>query len=264
MIRKQNFKLNWKYALGELVLIFMGISLAIGFQNWNDERKKLTLEKDLLSQIYADISNNRGDLESDFIWLGQGVKSHFKIIDAFKNDEPYSPEFAFHFYFLTIDEYTYPIQINYERLKNIGLEIISSDSLGVMIEELYEFAYPRIDIQKSFHPDITDHFSDFYASNFKPNEDLNLKFELPYPDGSDGNHIKFPEDPRVSWRNEPETAGFVPLNYELLKRDTQFQMLMKQAYEFRVYKYRQYQRIIELSESIMNAIEQTIDTSTLK
>ena len=35
MIRKPNFKLNWKYALGELALIFLGISLAIAFQNWN-------------------------------------------------------------------------------------------------------------------------------------------------------------------------------------------------------------------------------------
>ncbi|NVJ45952.1 MAG: hypothetical protein HWE07_02460, partial [Cytophagia bacterium] len=40
MIRKQNFKLNWKYAMGEVALIFIGISLAIAFQNWNEDRKQ--------------------------------------------------------------------------------------------------------------------------------------------------------------------------------------------------------------------------------
>jgi len=30
---------NWQYALGEVVLIFIGISLAISFQNWNDDRR---------------------------------------------------------------------------------------------------------------------------------------------------------------------------------------------------------------------------------
>lgn len=37
MIRKPQFKLNWKYALGEIALIFIGISLAIAVQNWNEE-----------------------------------------------------------------------------------------------------------------------------------------------------------------------------------------------------------------------------------
>lgn len=39
MMRKPNFKLNWKYALGEVLLIFIAISLAITFQNWNEGRK---------------------------------------------------------------------------------------------------------------------------------------------------------------------------------------------------------------------------------
>jgi len=35
-IRK--FSPNWKYVIGEVTLIFLGISLAIGFQNWNQTR----------------------------------------------------------------------------------------------------------------------------------------------------------------------------------------------------------------------------------
>lgn len=58
MIRKPNFKLNWKYALGELALIFVGITLAVAFQNWNEERKstnnKLTYYKNLVIDIEKD------------------------------------------------------------------------------------------------------------------------------------------------------------------------------------------------------------------
>lgn len=35
--KKKSF--NWSYALGEVLLIFIGISLAISFQNWNDDRR---------------------------------------------------------------------------------------------------------------------------------------------------------------------------------------------------------------------------------
>ena len=45
MIRKPKFRLNWKYALGEVVLIFLGISLALAFQTWNEQRKN-KIERD--------------------------------------------------------------------------------------------------------------------------------------------------------------------------------------------------------------------------
>ena len=40
MKRKPNFKFNWKYALGEIVLIFIGISLAMGFDNWSQNKRE--------------------------------------------------------------------------------------------------------------------------------------------------------------------------------------------------------------------------------
>lgn len=69
MIRKPNFKLNWKYALGELVLIFLGISLAITFQNWNDERKAEAEKVEFFKKI-------RSDLVEDQLVLGEVIQRH--------------------------------------------------------------------------------------------------------------------------------------------------------------------------------------------
>lgn len=55
MIRKPNFKLNWKYALGELVLIFLGISLAIAFQNWNASMEEDSLEASYYCILLDDV-----------------------------------------------------------------------------------------------------------------------------------------------------------------------------------------------------------------
>lgn len=38
MMSTRKFSPNWKYVVGEIVLIFIGISLAIAFQNWNQNR----------------------------------------------------------------------------------------------------------------------------------------------------------------------------------------------------------------------------------
>lgn len=34
----RKFSPNWKYIIGEITLIFSGVSLAVGFQNWNQRR----------------------------------------------------------------------------------------------------------------------------------------------------------------------------------------------------------------------------------
>lgn len=63
MIRKPNFKLNWKYALGEIALIFIGISLAIAFQNWNEERKRMTSEIVFLEGLLEDLKRDSATVD---------------------------------------------------------------------------------------------------------------------------------------------------------------------------------------------------------
>ncbi len=71
MIRKPQFKLSWKYALGEIVLIFIGISLAITFQNWNEDRRKTQLETVYLEELLEDCKRDSIILDQ-FILLSEG------------------------------------------------------------------------------------------------------------------------------------------------------------------------------------------------
>ena len=55
---------NWKYFVGEILLIFFGISLAIWFNNWNtsntiNENKRIAIDK-----IEEEIQNNLSELHS--------------------------------------------------------------------------------------------------------------------------------------------------------------------------------------------------------
>jgi hypothetical protein len=44
-----------KYAIGEIVLVVIGILIALGINNWNQENKDLKLSKEYLSRIHRDI-----------------------------------------------------------------------------------------------------------------------------------------------------------------------------------------------------------------
>ena len=56
--------MNWKYILGEVLLIFIGINLAIWFNNWNETNKINTNKTIALDKIEAEIQNNLEELRS--------------------------------------------------------------------------------------------------------------------------------------------------------------------------------------------------------
>ncbi len=64
MIRKPKFQLNWKYALGEVALIFIGISLAVGFQNWNEERKQQLEAEAIVERLLVEVQENQASIHT--------------------------------------------------------------------------------------------------------------------------------------------------------------------------------------------------------
>jgi hypothetical protein len=59
---KLNGKFNWKYVVGEILLIFIGINLAIWFNNWNTSKKSVYDKQVAIEKIIEEIENNRSEL----------------------------------------------------------------------------------------------------------------------------------------------------------------------------------------------------------
>lgn len=251
MIRKPNFKLNWKYALGELVLIFLGISLAIWFNNWNDLQKRKRLEKDILLQIQRDIKTNQDDLLNDLDQLMFGIQSHDNIKQYFAEDRAYVDSMCFDFYWIKKDEYVFPVKGGYENLKANGLDLVKNDSILQLIQLTFEFAYPRISRDTPFYPDIDLFFFPYYQKHFLPNEDVNLVFERTTP----LRYWRFPYISNFNTKPQVSQIGYVPLDYDALKKDTEFKMLMHQADEYRRGKVKQYLNVKQLLELLEVQIE---------
>ncbi|NVK84251.1 MAG: hypothetical protein HWE21_08020 [Cytophagia bacterium] len=86
MIRKQNFKLNWKYAIGEMVLIFLGISLAIAFQNWNEDRKRELSEIVFLEELLEDLKRDSATVDR-YAMLAKWKYEDGKYVEQFLKNE---------------------------------------------------------------------------------------------------------------------------------------------------------------------------------
>jgi Family of unknown function (DUF6090) len=79
-----------KYAIGEIVLVVIGILIALQINNWNENRKNRVKELGLLKQLHIDFISNKTQLDSIKMSNVKSVNGCEKMISYF----PLKREFA--------------------------------------------------------------------------------------------------------------------------------------------------------------------------
>jgi len=136
-----------KYAIGEIVLVVIGILIALQINNWNEYRKERLIEKDVLNDILANLEQNNNVINESFAILENFDKSSNIILNVLKQKIPYSDTLAKHFFSSTrTGGLLFPLSsAGYESLKNEGFNIIRSDSLKDQIMDLFEVSIKRVE-----------------------------------------------------------------------------------------------------------------------
>jgi len=75
LFKKLPRKINLRYIVGEVLLLFLGINLAIWFNSWYASRQMQSTRIEILDKIHGEIQNNALDLE-------EGLISNQQIIAA--------------------------------------------------------------------------------------------------------------------------------------------------------------------------------------
>lgn len=268
-IRRKHFSENRLrkyvlYACGEVVLVMIGILLALQVNQWNEERKRLKQERVLLSQIRDEMASQYGDVYWDLQVLNIAQNAHFRIVDHLAKNLAYQDSLCFYFDLLKSDEYIYPNIAAYSKLKDVGLDIISADTIRSGIQNLYENLYPRISRENSFTPDISEFLNDYYIDNFEPNTNYDLKFSIVFETDSiakrsyGGFKVFYPQEFLLNGENRTFTRGYVPLEYDSLMRDSKFKMLLYEADNFRDYKIIRYEMAQEQIKQLIQVIDSTL------
>lgn len=160
-----------KYALGEIVLVVIGILIALQINNANENWKKETLKQELLlelkSSIMADtvsLKYEKRDLISAFV-----NAKHLKTILA--KDLSYSTSLDSSFAKIELVGIRESDYKAYDRLLDIGIEIIDDKTLMNEIIHYYEdsknLAHSGDKIEKLLTEDIYPNYFTSYSSRRK-------------------------------------------------------------------------------------------------
>jgi tetratricopeptide (TPR) repeat protein len=71
----------FKYALGEIVLVVIGIVIALQINNWNENRKSDTIVKNYYNQILKDLAKDNDRIYSDLYYLESNIALHKDFVE---------------------------------------------------------------------------------------------------------------------------------------------------------------------------------------
>jgi len=78
-----------KYAIGEILLVVIGILFALQINNWNEERKVRDHESVLLRELRNEMTFNRDDIIQTLVTINNSIKSNEILASLFENNQTY-------------------------------------------------------------------------------------------------------------------------------------------------------------------------------
>lgn len=138
------------YAVGEIVLVMVGILLALQVNNWNEERKSDHLEHKLLTNIAVAVASDTtgtarnirlfSRIEETAIWLREQLETRAPYID--RMDTAFAA--------ISIFSINSPNYSAFDNLESVGIATISNDSLRNEILHYYNEYREIVEVDEYF------------------------------------------------------------------------------------------------------------------
>lgn len=225
------------YAMGEIVLVVIGILIALQINNWNEARKTKAFELQILQSFKDGLTQDLSDIDYNISRHRDGMRKGDIILSLLKSDQTYNLDSIARM----MSDFMLPTRFMYstsafETLKSSGITVIENESLRNDIIAVYDSQY------KFFLAYETAHVAEIERGY---TEVLNTRFEDSY--SFDLEHPDF-------------RGKMKPLDFEALKSDQEFLYFLKSLrnrthilIDFQYQKLRN--KVVELSGNIEKEID---------
>ena len=213
-----------KYAIGEIVLVVIGILIALQINNWNEDRKMQLQEIKLLSDLLLELEKTLEDFQIGIKFIDTTIKDINKVEYYLKNNLPYSTELDNSFGRIP---HNYAGSFNsaaYNSLKTIGIGIIQNEKLRIDIINMYDVNFFNV-------PDYTTDENIIRSS------------------------IAFPFYAKHILYSDNSTYKATPNNFEELKNDTEFLNIIRIIKRQRIRGIERFNDIIKPLEILVEDIK---------
>ncbi len=199
----------FKYAIGEILLVVIGILIALQLNNWNERRKLEIEEIKMLKNLQLNLQADIESFENAKTVHSTTAKSIDRIFNFFEKDMAYDDSLKYDFHRTTR---LWTPQINdsvYQALKSQGLDLIYNDTLSKNI--IVYYSYSSTSYQQAIH----DYRTIIMESN---KEIISERFDSLW----NGDYTTY----RKTQKYEDFNGYMVPIDYEALKHDRKYRFYL--------------------------------------
>jgi hypothetical protein len=167
LLAEGNLKRYLLYAIGEILLVVIGILIALQINNWNEWRKDRIKEENILHDLAKNIEINIQTFQNDINLLEEWGRSSEIVILALENKTVYSDTLRNHFHLARITKQKlFVSNIGFQAYKDYGLDLITNKNLSAEVIKLYEFTIPSILSTNDLVNEIDAEWDNHIVQNF--------------------------------------------------------------------------------------------------
>ena len=165
-----------KYAIGEIILVVIGILIALSINNWNENRKTNLLEMKILKEVSDNINEDFDQLELNINETRFFKDSYERVLDHIHGKTTVSDSLKFNYAMTFGIAYSTfsPADSGYESLKSLGVNTVKNDEIRKEISILYGNRYRLITDDITYYmDDLSESYNKFQSTlygQFRINE----------------------------------------------------------------------------------------------
>jgi hypothetical protein len=143
LLTENKFSKYLIYAIGEIILVVIGILIALQINNWNELRKDQKQEIKLLKQLQTDLTANELEINNLFKRININKAAMDSLMSNFENQK-YTAKFPIYVALIHRRSFFNNSNSGYKLIGNGMAKLISNDSLLNNILQLYEKDFVNI------------------------------------------------------------------------------------------------------------------------
>ncbi|MGK0453493.1 MAG: hypothetical protein ACJAYY_000956 [Paraglaciecola sp.] len=168
LMKKNKFGNYLAYAVGEIILVIIGILIALAINEQSKNKENLELRNLYIIQLNDEADRNIRELTVLVNEATEMVKELDTLIQLLENKEYDNTKLSLKSFVLLTSNKFYPIMITYENLKFSGdLKLFNDLNLRNSISETYETFYPIERFESLDHEAIAAFYENFLMPNVR-------------------------------------------------------------------------------------------------
>ncbi len=147
LIEQENMRKYVWYALGEILLVMIGILLALQVNNWNEQNAERAYEIKMLTEVQQSLKSDLADKRNIIVLFDNIERSINEILKMRENSDYPRDSVTTHLNRIAGAGLFFPYTDGaFEAIKTSGLDKISNDSVRNKLVQLYSYNFKALEI----------------------------------------------------------------------------------------------------------------------